>query len=478
MKATTSPSPIDIKILEMNIKFTTAEASFCPKLKTREGHESHIAQPHLPIASLPCPSKPLEISTFPIEVRSETPLFRPKEIANLWLQLLVIQVQNGNFWNWDDVVKSHAQKTGSTQVRKATSSVPLPPRRQISPDVVEDPKPAPLDEKSSNAFQIHPSPNSLSRADTFPVIFLRYKLQKGFLLTDKLPTAEQLPELSRFLKKLEDSPDLEVGVVKATKIHKVLIAICKLDPVPGNEEFGVKMRCEALIERFEKRMESCDAVAKAEKAAETEPVPPPIIPEHTQEIAEAAYQTPPVCITQVTPNQCAEIEALAQTCDPPLNRAVVELMCLLPQFSSKLEREGYQIASLARIHDTVDGLRQDPKNERNYESWGPKMPPHVLQLTDFSQESYGTALYVDTRTGEGLVIKEYNLIDPHTRDPKWEDLVFERKPIEELLQEWIDGFLTGTFIPAGRGAVFEEGPRYIAHRRMVSGKYALTWSGD
>ena len=317
-------------------------------------------------------------------------------------------------------------------------------------------------------------PNSLSRADTFPVIFLRYKLQKGFLSIDKPPTAEQLPELSRFLKKLEDMPDLEARVVRSTEIGKVLIAICKLDPVPGNEEFGVKKRCKALIERFEKRVESYDAVAQVEEAVETEPVLPPVMPEPAQEIADDVDQTPPVCITQVTPNQCAEIETLAQTCDPPLDRTVVELMCLLPQFSSKCEREGYQIASLARIHNTIEGLRRDPKNERKYEGWGPKMPPHVLQLADFSQESYGTALYVDTRTGEGLVIKEYNVIDPHTHDPKWEDLVFERKPIEELLQDWIDGFLTGTFIPAGRGAVFEEGPRYIAHRRMVRVKFTLT----
>ena len=141
----------------MNITFTTAEASFCPKLKTREGHGSHIEQPHLPIASLPCPSEPLEISTFPIEVRNETPLFRPKEIANLWLQLLVIQVQNGNFWSWDDMVKSHAQKAGSPQARKVTNSVPPPSQRQISPGVAEDTKLAPSDEKASNASQTHPS---------------------------------------------------------------------------------------------------------------------------------------------------------------------------------------------------------------------------------------------------------------------------------------------------------------------------------
>jgi hypothetical protein len=85
-------SSLTSKFTKMNIQFTTAEAVFCPKLKPREGHESHIAQPHLPISSLPGPLEPLEISDFPIAILNESTNFNPKNIANLWLQLLVIQV--------------------------------------------------------------------------------------------------------------------------------------------------------------------------------------------------------------------------------------------------------------------------------------------------------------------------------------------------------------------------------------------------
>ena len=110
----------------MNIQFTTAESAFCPRLRTREGHEEHITQPHLPISSLPSPRDPLEISHFPIAITSETAKFNPKNIANLWLQLLIIQIQNANFWNYDDVLKLQADKTyqRSLAARKAANPDP------------------------------------------------------------------------------------------------------------------------------------------------------------------------------------------------------------------------------------------------------------------------------------------------------------------------------------------------------------------
>jgi hypothetical protein len=215
-------------------------------------------------------------------------------------------------------------------------------------------------------------------------------------------------------------------------------------------------------------MEGAEQAARL--AAEENPVTLPVVPEVAESaavIAENVDQTLPVCITQLTPDECAKIEALAQACDPPLEHAVIELMCMLPQFSSNLERDTYQIVPLARIHDTPEGLRRNTKFERKYEGWGPALPPHNLQLKQFSEESYGTALYVDTKTGEGIVFKEYHVIVPYERDVKWEHLVGERMQIEELLQEWIDCFWNGTLLLSGGGAVWEEGPRSIARRRMV-----------
>lgn len=131
----------------MRIQFTTAESAFCPTLKTREGHEDHISQPHLPFSSLPNPAEPLEILSFPVAIHSETAHFNPKTIANLWLQLLVIQVQNANFWNYEDIVKVHNDKAYKSAVAawKAKNPQPMP-----ASGIVDDPKPERLDKKTGN----------------------------------------------------------------------------------------------------------------------------------------------------------------------------------------------------------------------------------------------------------------------------------------------------------------------------------------
>lgn len=128
----------------MNIKFTTAESAFCPRLKTREGHEEHISRLHLPISSLPSPAEPLEISSFPIAIHSETPSFNPKSVANLWLQLLVIQVQNANFWNYEDVVKVQNDKTYVKSLAAWKAENPTP---RLALEIINDPQPEKLDEK-------------------------------------------------------------------------------------------------------------------------------------------------------------------------------------------------------------------------------------------------------------------------------------------------------------------------------------------
>lgn len=66
----------------------------------------------------------------------------------------------------------------------------------------------------------------------------------------------ELPELSKFLNRLEDAPDLEPITIKATKIHKVLIAISKLDPIPGDEEFDIRVRCQELIGKWQTVVEN------------------------------------------------------------------------------------------------------------------------------------------------------------------------------------------------------------------------------
>ncbi|CAJ2501772.1 Uu.00g046250.m01.CDS01 [Anthostomella pinea] len=82
------------------------------------------------------------------------------------------------------------------------------------------------------------------------ILFLRHRLQKGLLLRDQEPKADEMKSMSEFLAKLETFPDLEVSIIRATKINKVLKAILKLENIPKEEEFKFKPRSQALLDKW------------------------------------------------------------------------------------------------------------------------------------------------------------------------------------------------------------------------------------
>lgn len=87
------------------------------------------------------------------------------------------------------------------------------------------------------------------------VLFLRHKLQKGLLTRDQLPKEDEVKVLSDYLVKLEQLPDLETEIIRATKINKVLKAMLKLDSIPKEEEFNFKPRSQALLEKWNKLLQ-------------------------------------------------------------------------------------------------------------------------------------------------------------------------------------------------------------------------------
>ncbi|KAI1345117.1 hypothetical protein F5Y15DRAFT_410795 [Xylariaceae sp. FL0016] len=82
------------------------------------------------------------------------------------------------------------------------------------------------------------------------ILFLRHRLQKGLLLRDQAPKAEEMQSMSEFLAKLETFPDLEVSIIRVTKINKVLKAILKLETIPREDEFKFKPRSQALLDKW------------------------------------------------------------------------------------------------------------------------------------------------------------------------------------------------------------------------------------
>jgi hypothetical protein len=84
------------------------------------------------------------------------------------------------------------------------------------------------------------------------VLFLRHKLQKGLLTRDQEPKEEEMKSMADYITKLEGFPDLEVRIIRATKINKVLKAILKLENIPKEEEFHFKPRSQALLDKWNK----------------------------------------------------------------------------------------------------------------------------------------------------------------------------------------------------------------------------------
>jgi hypothetical protein len=62
--------------------------------------------------------------------------------------------------------------------------------------------------------------------------------------------------MSEFVTKLEGYADLEVSIIRQTKINKVLKAILKLNNIPKEEEFQFKPRSTALLDKWNKLLAS------------------------------------------------------------------------------------------------------------------------------------------------------------------------------------------------------------------------------
>ncbi|KAK0118791.1 hypothetical protein ONS95_007671 [Cadophora gregata] len=84
------------------------------------------------------------------------------------------------------------------------------------------------------------------------ILFLRHKLQKGLLTRDQEPKEMEMRQMSEFIAKLQGYADLEVSIIRATKINKVLKAILKLPFIPREEEYQFKERSQELLDKWNK----------------------------------------------------------------------------------------------------------------------------------------------------------------------------------------------------------------------------------
>ncbi|TRX93976.1 hypothetical protein FHL15_005054 [Xylaria flabelliformis] len=99
------------------------------------------------------------------------------------------------------------------------------------------------------------------------ILFLRHRLQRGLLLYDGSPVPDEMKQMPDFLGKLETFPDLDVSIIRATKIKKSLLnkwnIILGIDaaPTPGaglspasvngvNETAGATTKADGVASEF------------------------------------------------------------------------------------------------------------------------------------------------------------------------------------------------------------------------------------
>lgn len=79
------------------------------------------------------------------------------------------------------------------------------------------------------------------------VLYLRHRLQKGFLMRDQTPKEDEMSTMNDFFNQLEGYTNLEPAIIRGTKIYKVLRGIIKLSSIPKEEEFQFKKRSNDLL---------------------------------------------------------------------------------------------------------------------------------------------------------------------------------------------------------------------------------------
>lgn len=118
-----------------------------------------------------------------------------------------------------------------------------------------------------------------------------------------------MPQMSNFIKKLENYADLEVSIIRQTKINKVLKALIKLNTIPRDEEFQFRKRSLELLTRWNKILgaEPPDAAdIGGDKEAKDSPATNGIHDEKTEEPSNEKQEDAPAPAEQ--PAAEAEVE--------------------------------------------------------------------------------------------------------------------------------------------------------------------------
>ncbi|KIX02242.1 uncharacterized protein Z518_08181 [Rhinocladiella mackenziei CBS 650.93] len=163
----------------------------------------------------------------------------------------------------------------------------------------------------------HLDPAEARKAREKEVLFLRHRLQKGFLSREQAPQEEEMPQMSTFIKKLEGYADLEVSIIRNTKINKVLKALIKLNTIPRDEEFQFRKRSVELLSQWNKILgaEPADAEPSGDKEEKASPTTNGVHDERSEEAPEDKKEEAPALTEK--PDEASEEKPAEPEVDKP-----------------------------------------------------------------------------------------------------------------------------------------------------------------
>ncbi|KXG51356.1 uncharacterized protein PGRI_093680 [Penicillium griseofulvum] len=164
--------------------------------------------------------------------------------------------------------KTPASKTKKAPAKKG-KAVPAASEEGDSADAKESEKPIDPEElrkkKEKESTQSPFTPEESEQAGLYlTVLFLRHKLQKGFISRDQPPKEDEMASMATYFDKLEKHSDLEVSIIRSTKINKVLKMIVKLNSIPRDEEFNFRHRAMNILSSW-KNILDADTPGPADK---------------------------------------------------------------------------------------------------------------------------------------------------------------------------------------------------------------------
>ncbi|KAA8576901.1 hypothetical protein EYC84_006941 [Monilinia fructicola] len=162
----------------------------------------------------------------------------------------------------DSAPKKPRIKLNNTPKAANGTSTPKAAKEPKEPKSAKDKsKPKKAAVKSKDAAPVAPpepelTPEEKRLKKEKEILFLRHKLQKGLLTKDQEPKAEEMQQMSEYVNKLEGYADLEVSIIRVTKINKVLKAILKLPVIPKEDVFQFKSRSQSLLDKWNRLLAS------------------------------------------------------------------------------------------------------------------------------------------------------------------------------------------------------------------------------